>query len=73
MNEMSDKAHYEQMFSDCTAAVGASLAAKAVYAARHGDADLADIDVLRELTRGLIAHYGETLSAEQVRAEMARA
>jgi hypothetical protein len=67
---MRDKAHYEQMFADSAATVGAGLAA---YAARHGDADMADVDVLRELTRGLMARYGATLSAEQVLAEMARA
>jgi hypothetical protein len=53
--------------------VGARLAAKAVYSVRHGYADRADADVLRELTRGLIGRYGETLTVDQVRAEMAHA
>lgn len=70
---MRDLAHYQRMLANCgEAPIGASLAAKAVYAARYGDANMAAPDSLRAITRSLIARYGEMLSVEQVLAEMAR-
>jgi hypothetical protein len=57
-----------------TTTIGVQLAARAVYAARHGDADAAlagaGHDVLREITRDLIRRYGQQMDAAAVLREM---
>ena len=72
---MRNRAHYERMLSENPGStVGVQLAARAVYAARHGDADAAlageEHDVLREMTRDLIRRYGQDLTVQQLRREM---
>lgn len=70
---MRDARHYTRLLDqNPSASVGFTLAAAAVYAARYGkcEADDHSTDEWREIARNLKADYGETLSADEVRAEM---
>ena len=72
---MRDKNHYLSMLdANPSASVGLLLAARAVYAARYGDADERTInenhDRFSEIARELRSRYGENLTADEVRYEM---
>jgi len=58
-----------------TADVGFNLAAAAVFAARYGICEPANMssDECRDIMRRLKSEYGETLTADEVAAEMDRA
>jgi rubrerythrin len=62
---MRDKAHYlDMMRQNPDASIGISLAAKAIYAARYGDAD--DMSDGRELTREMMGKYGDSIPAHEL-------
>lgn len=65
---MRDAAHYRRMMMENPdAAVGVSLAAAAVYAARYGVCEASDRgEEYRELVRTLKRAYGETMDAQTV-------
>lgn len=68
-----DKQHYLKLLHENPSAqVGFTLAASAVYAVRFGSCEPADhgTDEWRNIARDLKALYGETLSTDEVRAEM---
>ncbi len=74
---MRTKKHYEKLLADNpNATVGFTLAAQAVYAAKHGDypgpneSDGTDIKDWREIARDLKQKYGENLTVAEVRLEM---
>jgi predicted Zn-ribbon and HTH transcriptional regulator len=72
---MRDKNHYLKLLArKSEAGVGLLLAARAVYAARYGDADEAIINDNYEefsgIARDLKLRYGENLTTDEVRAEM---
>ena len=72
---MRDRAHYERMIEgNPSASFGTSLAAAAVYAARHGLCETTDRDTdeFRELYRELRKKYGEHMDADAVGREMKR-
>ena len=63
-------AHYRKMLADNpSASVGTTLAARMVYAARHGNADKPD-ERLKDISRDLMRRYGGQLSPADVRREM---
>jgi hypothetical protein len=74
---MRTKKHYENLLDrNPNASVGFTLAAQAVYAARHGnypgpnESDGTDIDEWRTIARNLKQKYGESLTVDEVRHEM---
>lgn len=70
---MRNKQHFIKLLDDNpTAAVGFTLAAAAVYAARYGTCEPADHSAteFRAIARQLKSVYGENLTPEEVRAEM---
>jgi len=70
---MRDAAHYRNMMDrNPHTSVGFTLAASAVYAARHGvcETEHKGSDEWRAIALDLKARYGESLSAAQVIAEM---
>lgn len=73
---MRNKKHYENLLNqNPNASVGFPLAAQAVYAAKNGlfyqnDDDFNDA-TYRTICRSLKSKYGENLTVEQVREEMA--
>jgi hypothetical protein len=73
--KMRDAQHYSGLLDqNPSAQVGFSLAASAVYAARYGSCEAADhgTDEWGQIARDLKSRYGESLSADEVRAEMKR-
>lgn len=70
---MRDKNHYLKLLEqNPDTAVGVSLAAAAVYAARFGscEAGIYASEKWKQIARRLRSKYGETLTPNQVRAEM---
>lgn len=70
---MRDKKHYLRLLAqNPNAGVGFALAAAAVFAARHGTCEPVDhsTDEFRQIARDLKARFGETLTTDEVRAEM---
>jgi len=70
---MRNKTHYLNLLAqNPSAQVGFTLAASAVYAARHGNCDDAErgTNEWADIARDLRKRYGESLDADQVRAEM---
>lgn len=70
---MRDANHYRKLLAtNRNAAVGFTLAAAAVYAARFGacEAEHHSTPEYRAIARDLKARHGETLTAQQVEAEM---
>ena len=70
---MRTAAHYRRLLDENpTASVGFSLAAAAVYAARYGSCDDEEHGTpqWREIARDLKKRYGESLSVDEVHAEM---
>ena len=70
---MRDKQHYLNMLAqNPDAGVGFTLAASAVYAARHGlcENEQRRTDEWSDIARDLKSRYGETLTTDEVRAEM---
>jgi hypothetical protein len=70
---MRDKQHYLRLLEqNPNAQVGFAVAAAAVYAARFGSCEPADhgTEEWREIARNLKSRYGESLNADDVRAEM---
>jgi hypothetical protein len=68
-----DAAHYQRMLqSSRNATVGATLAAAAVYAARHGQCEDEDrkTPAYRAIYRDLVLRYGETMATGAVLREM---
>jgi len=73
---MRTKQHYENLFAkNANATIGFTLAAQAVYAARNGvfdaNAENHNYEAFRAIARMLKMRYGENLTVEQVRNEMA--
>jgi len=72
---MRTKKHYEDILSkNPNASVGFTLAADMVYAARHGSIKRGDDhggDEWKNIARMLKQKYGENLTGDQVRHEMA--
>lgn len=73
---MRTKKHYENLLNqNPNATIGFSLAAQAVYAAKNGIFDPNDDDfddtAYRMICRALKSKYGENLTADEVREEMA--
>ena len=71
---MRNKNHYLQLLDkNPNAGVGVTLAAAAVYAARFGkcEADDHSTNEWKQIARQLQGQYGETLSPDEVRTEMA--
>jgi rubrerythrin len=69
--------HYESMLSrNPNTSIGFTLAAQAVYAARHGifdaNAEDHDQDEYRAIATGLKSKYGEVMTVDEVRFEMAQ-
>lgn len=76
MEKQRDKQHYENLLAkNPNATIGFTLAAQAVYAARNGvfdaNAEGHNYEAFRAIARGLKMKYGENLTIEQVRNEMA--
>jgi MOSC domain-containing protein YiiM len=74
---MRTKRHYENLLArNPNATIGFTLAAKAVYASRHGmfDANVHNYnqDEYRQIAVSLTSKYGENLTVEEVRFEMAQ-
>lgn len=71
---MRTQKHYEDMLKkNPNTAVGYTLAADMVFAARHGSIKRGDDhggDEWRTIARNLKSRYGETLTVDQVRHEM---
>jgi hypothetical protein len=70
---MRDKQHFLNMLDrNPSAQVGFALAAAAVYAARYGvcEAKHHNTKEWKEIAHALKAKYGESLSVDEVRAEM---
>jgi len=70
---MRNAAHYRNLLErNVNAGIGFTLAASAVYAARHGicETEHHGTDEWRTIARDLKNRYGETLSAEHVLVEM---
>jgi hypothetical protein len=66
--------HYEKILSDNPdTTIGFTLAADMVYAALHGQCDVSDHinQQWRDIARRLKSRYGENLTADEVRLEMA--
>lgn len=75
---MRTKKHYENLLNqNPNTSVGFSLAAQAVYAAKNGMFDQNDDNfddaTYRTICRSLKSKYGENLSVDEVRTEMASA
>jgi hypothetical protein len=73
MAGIRDAAHYRRMMDEGPdTTIGASLAAAAIYAARYGVCEAEDRGsaAYRQLLRGLMARYGESLSNSEVVVEM---
>ena len=71
---MRTKQHYENMLDkNPNASIGFTLAADMVYAAVHGSCEAADHieQNWRDIARALKSKYGENLSVDDVRREMA--
>ncbi len=75
---MRTKKHYENLLNqNPNTTVGFSLAAQAVYAAKNGnypgpnESDGTDVATWKNIARELKSKYGENLTVEQVREEMA--
>lgn len=75
---MRTKKHYENLFNqNPNTSVGFTLAAQAVYAAKNGnypgpnESDGTDVSACKSIARELKSKYGENLTVEQVREEMA--
>ncbi len=72
---MRTKKHYEKMLSENpNTTIGFTLAADMVYAARHEiihRSEAHDTDEWRTIARNLKSRYGENLTVEQVRSEIA--
>jgi len=75
---MRTKKHYENLLSsNPNSTVGFSLAAQAVYAAKNGnypgpnESDGTDVSAWKTIARELKSKYGENLTADEVRVEMA--
>lgn len=75
---MRIKKHYENLLNqNPNATVGFTLAAQAVYAAKNGnypgpnESDGTDVSAWKSIARELKSKYGENLTVEQVREEMA--
>lgn len=75
---MRTKKHYENLLNqNPNTTVGFSLAAQAVYSAKNGnypgpnESDGTDIAAWKSIARELKSKYGEYLTVEQVREEMA--
>lgn len=76
MKKQRTKQHYIDLLDkNPNATIGFTLAAQAVYAARNGvfDANAEDhnYEAFRAIARGLKMKYGENLTVEQVRSEIA--
>ena len=71
---MRDGTHYRRMMeNNPSAAIGVTLAARAIYAARHGVCEDADCNgEWRDLVRELRAEHGESLAAHTVLVVMSR-
>lgn len=70
---MRNAQHYRDMLArNPDASIGFSLAARMVYASRHGACEDEDCgtDEWREIARDLKRRYGENLTVDEVRAEM---
>lgn len=70
---MRDARHYYRLLDqNPSAQVGFTLAAAAVYAARYGfcEAEQHSTEEWKRIARNLKADYGETLTTDEVRAEM---
>lgn len=70
---MRNKKHYEKMLDQNPETLyGASLAAACIYAARYGvcEGENHQTPEYKTIIRYLIAKYGETLDAQQIRDEM---
>lgn len=70
---MRDVRHYYRLLDqNQSASVGFTLAAAAVYAARYGvcEAEQHSTEEWKQIARNLKADYGETLTTDEVRAEM---
>jgi len=69
---MRDREHYIKVLAENpNATIGTTLAAAAVYAARHGRCEPEDRgDDWRAIVRDLQARYGENLTVDEVRREM---
>ena len=68
--------HYHDLLRrNPDAGVGASLAAACVYAAIHGQCETQDksTDECRDITRDLLARYGDNLTGDQIQLEMSAA
>ena len=77
---MTEREDYEKMLNDTHASIGFAMAAGAVYAARHGwfpgPNDWETISEWwewRAIGRDLKSRYGNSLTVDEVRAEMASA
>lgn len=73
---MRDQKHYNRLLNENpNASVGFTLAAHAVYAAKHGtcDGDERNSTECQNIARALRGKYGETLTPDEVRAEMSAA
>jgi len=72
---MRNAQHYSRLLDQNPGAqIGFSLAASAVYAARFGSCEAQDrgTDEWRKIARDLKSRYGESLSVDEVRAEMSK-
>lgn len=70
---MRNQTHYLNLLShNPTAQVGFTLAASAVYAARHGvcENEHRSTDEWADIARDLKSRYGENLTTDQTRNEM---
>lgn len=70
---MRDARHYYRLLNqNQSAQVGFTLAAAAVYAARYGfcEAEQHSTEEWKQIARNLKEDYGETLTTDEVRAEM---
>lgn len=61
--------HYRQLLRSVET-VGAQLFARALYAARHGNADPPDVDGLATITREVLSRHGEIVDAATALAEL---
>lgn len=72
---MRDVKHYRGLLAENpTASVGFTLAASAIYAAKFGTCETDDhsTDEWKSIARDIKARYGESLSVDEVRTEMAK-
>lgn len=70
---MRDARHYRRLLdNNPNASIGFTLAASAVYAERYGvcEAEHHSSEEWKQIARNLKADYGETLTPDEVRAEM---